>query len=76
MFFIYTLDYTLSSGMNYWTMTPAAFDNDGAGVWNEYGNLRNGYVYGAGAARPVINVTTDNGFTSGDGTALSPYLLS
>ncbi len=26
--------------------------------------------------RPVINVTTDNGFTSGDGTATSPYVLS
>ena len=64
------------SGMNYWTMTPAAFFYDGAGVWREFDTLSYGDVGGASVARPVINVTTDNGFTSGDGTALSPYLLS
>ena len=26
--------------------------------------------------RPVINVTTDNGFVSGDGTAQNPYILN
>ena len=60
----------------YWTMTPSAFANDIAGVWSEGEALLYGYVYDFFAARPVINVTTDNGFTSGDGTALSPYMLS
>ena len=76
---IYTLVLTRSpgdSGMNYWTMTPAVFDDDSAGVWYEYGGLYADRVDRAGAARPVINVTTDNGFTSGDGTALSPYVIS
>ena len=29
----------------------------------------NGYL------RPVINVTTDNGFASGDGTSENPYII-
>ena len=28
------------------------------------------------SVRPVINVKVDTGFTSGDGTATSPYVLS
>ena len=64
------------SGMYYWTMTPGAFDIGNARVWREYEGLTYGIVTNSHAARPVINVTTDNGFTSGDGTALSPYVLS
>ena len=63
--------------MYYWTMTPAAFLSGGAGVWREFDGLDNDYVDGSGGAvRPVINVTTDNGFASGDGTASSPYVIS
>ncbi len=64
------------SGMYYWTMTPADFINDTAYVWFEYEFLNHDYVNYNHATRPVINVTTDNGFTSGDGTALSPYRIS
>ncbi len=64
------------SGMHYWTMTPAAFDFGFAAVWFEYEYLDNDGVIRNVAVRPVINVTTDNGFTSGDGTALSPYRIS
>ena len=61
----------------YWSMTPADFDNGYAGVWNEDDDLRNDIVDNdGGAVRPVINVTTDNGFTSGDGTASNPYVIS
>ena len=61
----------------YWSMTPAFFTRGDAYVWYEYGGLSYGLVGGSsGAVRPVINVTTENGFTSGDGTASNPYVLS
>ena len=61
----------------YWSMTPAGFTYDSANVWCEDEDLLNGTVYSYSyAVRPVINVTTENGFTSGDGTALSPYVIS
>ena len=64
-----------NSEMYYWSMTPAVFGGGDAGVWDEFGLLRggNGYVSGL---RPVISVTTNNGFTSGDGTTLNPYVIS
>ena len=64
------------SEMYYWTMTPAAFSLDGAIVWFEFENLISAHVDSNRAARPVINVTTDNGFTSGDGTASNPYVIN
>ena len=64
------------SGMYYWSMTPAAFYYGYALVWSEFESLNDDIVTNGGAARPVINVTTENGFTSGDGTASSPYQLS
>ncbi len=67
------------SMLTYWSMTPAGFARgyfDSAIVWSELGRLHYSTVNGNDAVRPVINVTTDNGFTSGDGTALSPYLIS
>ena len=64
------------SEMYYWTMSPAAFINSNADVWIDYGVLINDTMYNYRAVRPVINVTTDNGFTSGDGTASDPYVVS
>ena len=64
------------SGMYYWSMTPAAFRYGFAGVWYEFAPLSNGNVADYIAVRPVINVTTDDGFTSGDGTASRPYTIS
>ena len=60
----------------YWTMTPADFTNDIAYVWYEDDYLNSNDVNDSNAVRPVINVTTDNGFTSGDGTASNPYVIS
>ena len=60
----------------YWSMTPADFADGIAFVWSEGDCLSgDGVVYNY-AVRPVINVTTENGFTSGDGTASSPYTIS
>ncbi len=66
-----------SSNMWYWSMSPANFfDGGSAYVWYEHSSINNGRVDNNYAVRPVINVTTDNGFTSGDGTASNPYIIS
>ena len=64
------------SMLPYWSMTPADFYVRYADVWNEYEGLNRNSVNRDFAVRPVINVTTENGFTSGDGTASSPYTIS
>ena len=64
------------SEMYYWSMTPANFYYDIAYVWYEFEVLSIYYIGYNSAVRPVINVTTENGFTSGDGTASSPYVIS
>ena len=65
------------SEMNYWSMTPAASSYGAAIVWAEAEIIANCNVaIFAIMLRPVINVTTENGFTSGDGTAENPYVLS
>ena len=64
----------------YWTMTPAFSENERSQVWLAYGGY--GLVWQPNDdstyvdVRPVINVTTDNGFTSGDGTTSNPYIIS
>ena len=60
----------------YWGMTPAGFGGDCANVWGEFGGLGSYIVNDRYAVRPVINVTTNNGFASGDGTAQNPYILN
>ena len=66
-----------NSEIYYWTMTPAGFDSGSAIVWREVDTLTfNDVNIYNGAVRPVINVTTGNGFAIGDGTASSPYVLS
>ena len=66
-----------NSYINYWSMTPANLMYGNAIVWDESSFLMYSNVnYTFDAVRPVINVTTENGFTSGDGTSEKPYLLS
>ena len=60
----------------FWSMTPAGFTLGRATVWAGPEGLNNVDVSNYSAVRPVINVTTDNGFTSGDGTAENVYVLS
>ena len=70
------------SEIPYWTMTPTYFNGGSAYVWRVDDYLDYAYVnsnainINDNELRPVINVTTENGFTSGDGTASSPYVLS
>ena len=71
------------SGIPYWTMTPAFSSSYYiVYVWREDDYLNYDVVYSTAinindnVLRPVINVTTDNGFTSGDGTAETPYVIS
>ena len=65
------------SEMYYWTMSPADFNYGYAYVWSEYESLIfNASVFINYAVRPVINVTTENGFTSGDGTLENIYVIS
>ena len=61
--------------LDYWSMSPDGFNRGLALVWYESEFLSGG-VGNYYAVRPVINVTTDDGFTSGDGTASSPYVIS
>ena len=63
------------NGYFYWSMTPAVFDNDHANVWDEGGGLDLYSVNYQYVVRPVINVTTNNGFTSGDGTVENAYVI-
>ena len=64
------------SNMYYWSMSPAYFGGGSAFVWGEYGDLSGNYVHNCIGVRPVISLLTENGFTSGDGTASDPYILS
>ena len=63
------------NGVPYWSMTPDAFSHGSARVWGEFDGLGSGDVDDRRAVRPVINVTTDNGFTSGDGTVENAYVI-
>ena len=73
-------DSYLTAGDNeflwYWSMTPVSFSSGHANVWGEFGILDGNSVSPHYAVRPVINVTTNNGFVSGDGTAQNPYILN
>ena len=56
-------------------MTPACFSGGFAGVWYVSVYLDFGGVGNDFAVRPVINVTTEGGFTSGDGISENPYVI-
>ena len=65
-----------TNGSWYWSMTPADFLGGNTLVWLENTGLYTDYVDNPYAVRPVINVTTNNGFTSGSGTVSDPNNLS
>ena len=69
-------DSYLTSNWYYWSMSPAYFASGAAIVWDEDAGLGHSVDNDRNGLRPVINVTTDNGFTSGDGTASNPYVIS
>ena len=65
-----------NSNIYYWSMSPANFKGGYAAVWYEHEYLDYTIVHINNGVRPVISLLTDNGFTSGDGTASSPYVIS
>lgn len=71
----YTDSY-LTSDWYYWSMSPATFDIGFANAWGAVEILNGNHVLnGYGGLRPVINLTTDNGFASGSGTSSDTYVL-
>ena len=70
-------DCYLNQGENsriwYWSMTPIYSDQAMNLIESIY--MYNYDVDWNGYLRPVINVTTDNGFASGDGTSENPYII-
>ena len=62
--------------MYYWSMSPAYFGDGLANGWSEGEYLALNLVDGNDGVRPVINVTTDSGFTSGDGSTSTPYVIT
>ena len=73
-------NYYLYNDRNYWTMTPLSYSKYGA--YNTYNYDVTLAVTGGGASntrgyyRPVINISKDAIFESGDGTKEKPYTLS
>ena len=74
----YNMDYYLYTGENYWTMTPNRYNEylEEAYVFCVLVRGQLGYVYGSWGVRPVINLKVDTQFSSGDGTATNPYVVS
>ena len=60
----------------YWSMTPSDFIGGDVRVWYVDDNLYLDDVGTRVAVRPVINVTTNNGFASGSGSVSDPYVIA
>ena len=65
-----------SSNIPYWSMTPCVVMEEVSFVFYEKNSIIFQYYGNTYFIRPVINVKVDNGFTSGDGTASNPYVIS
>ena len=65
-----------TKGYSYYSMTPDVVDVGDASVWLEKDALFLDFVHNPYAIRPVINVTTNNGFASGSGTVSDPYVIA
>ena len=64
----------LYTGQTYWTMSPARYDSDGAGVFGVAydGSLGSWIVNYENGVRPAINIRSDVSL-SGSGTTLDPF---
>jgi hypothetical protein len=70
--------YYLYTNSLYWTLSPRNFDGN---LSCNYNVDSNGFIYlsevqATLGIRPVINLTTDVLYISGDGTSLNPYVIS
>ena len=70
--------YYLYTGQAYWAMSPSHFINNGAYVFrvNSDGWLGGNRVDSAYGVRPVVNLKASVQFSSGDGTASNPFVVS
>ena len=74
-------NYYLYNGLVNWTMTPHSVGfnptstQDWTYVYQFSATLGEGDVGGGGAIRPVINIRADVIFSSGNGSASSPYVV-
>ena len=70
--------YAAGTGQNYWTMTPSAFNSNSDKAYIKVQDASINETLGSNsfAVRPVINISVDNGFTSGDGTTENPYVIT
>ena len=64
------------NGNIFLTMSPGNYNNMNFIFASYYGLGALFVASNASSVRPVINVSTDNGFTSGDGTASNPYIIN
>ena len=70
-------DYLKPMAGHYWTMTPSDFYIIGRAYVGSISDSVDVHLSGnISGIRPVINVSIDNGFTSGDGTLENPYMIS
>ena len=63
---------------NYWTLSPLAFDDDGAYVWYFDANgvlFRNG-ASSSYALRPVVSLKSATTISGGNGTSSSPFIVN
>ena len=62
---------------SYWTMSPAGFDDGSAISYdvNSTGSISYDYVNYSYGVRPVITLNASATISSGEGTALSPYVI-
>lgn len=67
----------LTSGTNYWTMTPSIYYMNYSVTW--FFNSNGGYYYGTSngplGVRSVLTLVTTTQYTDGDGTANNPYII-
>ena len=67
----------LTTGQNYWSLSPSYFDNSSEGVEVvNYGGLSSNGVGNEYGLRPSVSLKPGTPVISGDGTILSPYVIS
>ena len=79
LFSIKASSFYLTTGQNYWSLSPYYFSNYDAG---EFGVNYSGDVYGGDVVggsiglRPVVSLRPGTPVVSGDGTVVDPYIIS
>ena len=69
--------YYLYSGNSYWSLSPSYYESGWPYVFevDSSGKISDGYVWGSGGIRPVINLRADITISSGTGTQTDPYVI-